>query len=92
MDFFRDAGQKPRRLKTRRFNSHVIAVQAALDGQGIVLGWKRLIGPMLQSRKLVTVGGHQMAAPQKFYLTWNSRRPQSPECAVLKEWLLANTE
>ena len=41
-DFFRANGSRPGRLNIRRFNSYVIAVQAARDGQGIVLGWERL--------------------------------------------------
>ncbi len=91
-EYFRDAGSRPRKIATRRFNSHVIAVQAALDGQGIVLGWKRLIDPLLKARKLVAVGGHTMSAPLSFYLTWSSKRPQRPESIVLKDWLLSNID
>jgi LysR family transcriptional regulator, glycine cleavage system transcriptional activator len=91
-EFFRNAGLRTRKLATRRFNSHVIAVQAALDGQGIVLGWKRLIQPLLHSKKLIAVGGHEMLAPHSFYLTWNNRRPLNDECEVLRDWLLSNND
>lgn len=91
-DYLRDAGIRPRKLTTRHFNSYVIAVQAALDGQGIVLGWKRLIAPLLKSKRLAPVGSHEMIAPQSFYLTWSNKRPHRPESAILQEWLLSNID
>ena len=89
-DYLRSGGVKSRRLDVRRFNSYVIAVQAALDGQGIALGWKSLVSPLVKSRRLAFVGGHDMEAPQSFYLTWTVRRPLSREASTLRDWLLAN--
>jgi LysR family transcriptional regulator, glycine cleavage system transcriptional activator len=91
-DFLRDAGVPTRRLNIRRFNSYVIAVQAALDGQGIALGWKSLMKPLIASRRLKRVGDHEMQAPQSFYLTWSMKRPLSSEANILKDWLLANLD
>jgi LysR family transcriptional regulator, glycine cleavage system transcriptional activator len=87
-DFMRHGGGSVRRLKVRRFNSFVIAVQAALDGQGIVLGWKGLVQSLIDVKRLVPITGHQMPAPQSFYLTWSAKRSLSPEATVLKDWLL----
>jgi LysR family transcriptional regulator, glycine cleavage system transcriptional activator len=89
-DFLRDAGVSTKRLNVRRFNSHVIAVQAALDGQGVVLGWKGFMEPLIASKKLRMIGGHEMPAPQSFYLTWSMKRTLSPEAEILKDWLLTN--
>jgi LysR family transcriptional regulator, glycine cleavage system transcriptional activator len=75
-------------LKVRRFNSFVIAVQAALDGQGVVLGWQSLVETLIDSKRLKHVGRHVMPAPQSFYLTWSIKRALSPEASTLKEWLL----
>jgi LysR family transcriptional regulator, glycine cleavage system transcriptional activator len=87
-DFMRDGGASARRLKVRRFNSFVIAVQAALDGQGIVLGWKGLVQSLIDAKRLMPVAGHQMPAPQSFYLTWSAKRSLSSEATILKDWLL----
>jgi LysR family transcriptional regulator, glycine cleavage system transcriptional activator len=87
-DFMRHGGVSTRRLKIRRFNSFVIAVQAALDGQGIVLGWKGLVQSLIDAKRLKHVAGHEMPAPQSFYLTWSMKRQLSPEAAILKDWLL----
>jgi LysR family transcriptional regulator, glycine cleavage system transcriptional activator len=87
-DYFRDAKAPVRRLNIRRFNSYVIAMQAALDGQGVTLGWKSLVKTLIKDGRLVSIGNHEMAAPQSFYLTWSMRKALSPEASTLKEWLL----
>lgn len=87
-DFFAEAGIVHRKLLVRRFNSYVIALQAALDGQGVTLGWMRLVGPLLTRRKLVRLTAARMQAPHCYYITWSARRPLAPEAATLRDWLL----
>jgi LysR family transcriptional regulator, glycine cleavage system transcriptional activator len=89
-DFLRHANVSTRHLNIRRFNSHVIAVQAALDGQGVVLGWKSFMKPLFAAKRLRAIGGHEMPAPQSFYLTWTMKRALTPEAEVLKDWLLTH--
>jgi DNA-binding transcriptional LysR family regulator len=91
-DFFRANAVKPGRLNIRRFNSYVIAVQAARDGQGIVLGWERLLAPLLRARALLQVGDATMLAPDSFYLCCNSRERLSAEAKTLHDWLLRNID
>lgn len=89
-DFFRANGSRPGRLNIRRFNSYVIAVQAARDGQGIVLGWERLLAPLIADRTLVQVGDFAMAAPESFYLCSAPTPQLTPEAKVLRDWLLGH--
>jgi LysR family transcriptional regulator, glycine cleavage system transcriptional activator len=89
-DFLRHGAVPAKRLNIRRFNSYVIAIQAALDGQGVALGWKSLVTPLIADRRLQVIGAHEMPAPQSFYLTWTTRRLLSTEAAILKSWLLNN--
>jgi DNA-binding transcriptional LysR family regulator len=91
-DFFRSQGAKPGRLNIRRFNSYVIAVQAARDGQGIVLGWERLLTSLLADGSLVQVGPFAMAAPDSFYLCCHSLAHASAEAQILHGWLLRNID
>ena len=79
-----------KRLSVRRFNSYVIALQAAQDGQGLVLGWRNLIKPLLARRKLVQVTGAEMPAPGSFYICWNSNSQLSREALVLRDFLLSH--
>lgn len=87
-EFLHQAGVRGRRPNIRRFNSYVIAVQAALDGQGTVLGWKALLRNLLADGRLQAVGGFEMPAPHAFYLTWSVKRPLSSEAATLRDWLV----
>ena len=87
-EFLRAGEIAPRQLAIRRFNSYVIALQAALDGQGVALGWRSLVQPLLKEGRLTAVSRFEMAAPQSFYLTWSLRRPLSEDAATLRDWLL----
>jgi DNA-binding transcriptional LysR family regulator len=89
-DFMRACGAPQRKLHIRRFNSYVIAVQAAQAGQGVALGWLGLLKPLIASKALATVTDAEIEAPQSFYLTWSSKRPLKREAAVLRDWLLAH--
>jgi DNA-binding transcriptional LysR family regulator len=89
-DFLRLTGAAYRKLNVRRFNSYVIALQAAQAGQGVALGWLSLIRPLLARKLLAQASAAEVAAPQSFYLTWTARQPLSQEAEVLRDWLLAH--
>lgn len=86
--FLREAGAPHRKLNVRRFNSYVIALQAAQSGQGVALGWLSLVKPLIAAGALAQVTRAEIAAPQSFYLTWSLARPLKGEAAVLRDWLL----
>lgn len=88
-DFMKAAGAPHRKLNVRRFNSYVIALQAAQAGQGVALGWMSLVKPLLARKVLAKAGPAEIAAPQSFYLTWPSRLPLRPEAETLRDWLLS---
>ena len=90
-DFLRDAGLARKKLNVRRFNSYVIALQAAQDGQGVALGWLSLVKPLIAKRSLRQVTQAQIAAPGSFYVTWSSEREPSRESEALRDWLLTHT-
>lgn len=88
-DFFREVGCPNRQLNVRRFNSHVIALQAARSGQGAVLGWSSLVTPLLAAGDLVQLTDAEIAAPQSYFVTWSARRPLSRQAAIVRDWLLS---
>lgn len=87
-DFLRALGEPDRRLNVRRFNSHVIALQAARSGHGVVLGWESLVTPLIEAGDLVQVTDAEIAAPHSYFVTWSSRRPLSRHATILRDWLL----
>jgi LysR family glycine cleavage system transcriptional activator len=88
-DFFEELGSRNKALNVRRFNSHVIALQAARSGQGVVLGWASQAAPLLESGDLVPLGTAEIVAPQSYFVTWSARRPLSRQAVILRDWLLS---
>jgi len=87
-EWLKIAGVRPKALKTRVFSNYFVALQAAQDGQGIALGWHRLIAPLVKARRLVVCGGISIEAPHAYYLTWSERHSLPRSASVLVEWLL----
>ncbi len=79
----------PLTVKTRRrFNNYVVALQAAEENQGIVLGWHSQVGTLVERGKLVRIGDMEIEAPGSFYLAWSENRPLSESASRLRDWLL----
>ncbi len=72
-------------------NSYSVALQLARKGAGLVLGWKRLIRPMLASGKLVQIGEHRLKAPNQFYLVGRPDEDLSENAKKLKDWIIRQT-
>ena len=87
--FLKALGAPHQRLNVRRFNSYVIALQAARSGQGAALGWVSLVKPLIDAGDLVQLTNAEIAAPQSYFVTWSAHRPLSREAEILKTWLLA---
>lgn len=72
-------------------NNYMIALQAARDGAGVVLGWKTLVAPLLESGALVVLGDAALPAPGQFYVQRGPRMASDDPAAMLERWLLADT-
>jgi DNA-binding transcriptional LysR family regulator len=72
----------------RRFNNYVVALQAAEENQGIVLGWHSQVEALIRSGKLVRIGDMEIPAPGSFYLTWDETRLLSDAAQRLRDWLV----
>lgn len=67
-------------------NNYVIALQAAQDSMGVVLGWERMTQPLLASGALQCFTSFKSIAPRDFYIR------KSPNAAshatLLRNWLI----
>ena len=70
-------------------NNYPMLVQAALDGQGIALGWQHLVGHLLDAGKLVRPIKKAWDSQRGFYLVVSSDPPLSEEIIALRDWILA---
>ena len=87
-DWFAALGQNPTLTKTRSVNNYTIALQAAEDGQGAVLGWYRLTRSLVDSGRLVQLLPHRIESPLDLYIR---TRPNVPANALLlRDWLIAS--
>lgn len=68
-------------------NNYVIALQAAQDGMGVVLGWERMTQALLASGSLSRFTDFCCDAPKTFYIR---RAPGAGAAAgLLRDWLVA---
>jgi DNA-binding transcriptional LysR family regulator len=92
IEWFQRLGQNVSTLDTRRFNNYFIALQAAQDNQGVVLGWDSLVRPLIDAGKLARLSNLEITAPGAFYVTSNANRNLSTQAQLLLEWLLGTAE
>lgn len=71
-----------------RVNNYTIALQAARDDAGLVLGWERLVQPLFDRGLLVTFGGFSLEAPGTFFIESQSRETMSDNAKAVLDWLL----
>lgn len=72
---------------SRTFNAYSLVIQAALEGQGIALGWQPLIAPFLASKQLVQCGPMHHTE-RGYYLISANVKPVSAQQEKVKAWLL----
>lgn len=79
--------QTPRNHQTMGFNNYYNAIQACVAGQGVALGWLRLLGDMLESGRLVAPMPQFLETEDKYHLAWPSNRPPHFDIQGFEEWL-----
>jgi DNA-binding transcriptional LysR family regulator len=72
------------------FNNSALLFQAALEGEGIALGWGAMIDDLLESGALVRVLPHEYRTSRGYYLALNPTSVGVSEAEVFREWLLAD--
>ena len=70
-------------------NNYMIALQAAQDGVGMVLGWKRLVARHLKSGALVGLDKFSLPAPTSFFVSRHDGAAPDPDLDALQNWIVA---
>lgn len=83
-------GYSGRLKNTHQVNNYIIALQAAQDDMGAVLGWKGLTADLLTSGKLVQLLPNDVLSPLDFYVKLHPRASQKAH--LLYEWLASKNE
>ncbi len=74
------------------FNTYPLAIQAAVDGLGVALGWGHLVDHLLEVGKLVRPTGNAAVRTQSGYYLLKSRdRKAFGEQTIVENWLLGQS-
>lgn len=86
--WFEAAGLRPPRLQyALRCSLYTDAVQAALQGQGVALGWHRLLTQQLQSGALVRLTKATVKVSDSYFVVIPHGRAITPTTNSVIEWL-----
>ena len=89
-DWFRSAGLSFAVTGTGlRINDYALVIQAAMEGQGIAIGWRHLVERLLASGLLVRVTDHVMTTGKGFYVVWPKEGGLSDNARRVRDWLAA---
>lgn len=69
-----------------RSNDYSLILQAALDGQGVALGWHHIVGPLLRDGRLMKIGDQSVRTDRPFTIV--TRLAPTPAVAELRDWLI----
>lgn len=88
-DYLRATGQPDRPRGGQTFTNYVQTTQAALEGRGMMLGWRSITGALVDAGDLVAVGLPGLVPRDAFYLVVHrKRRGQATE--AFARWLLSD--
>ncbi len=76
------------RLAGDRSTDYSLVVQAALDGQGVALGWRHIVADLLTDGRLVALADG-VVTEHPFRIVTTSRRPTDPGVVAFRDWLVA---
>lgn len=85
-DWLRGAGLAlPRQARRLRVNTHTLAIQAAIAGQGVALGWNWLVQPLIEAGQLTRAHAYTFESPRGYFI-WKLGRSGTVSDDLL-EWL-----
>ena len=71
-----------------QFNDYSVVLQAALEGQGIALGWRHIIEPLLAQERLVQAVPEIYITEHPFYILAPKGNVLRPAAECLRNWLI----
>ncbi|AFL51193.1 DNA-binding transcriptional LysR family regulator [Sinorhizobium fredii] len=84
--------QGPKRPTGLRCSFYTEAIYAALNGQGIALGWKRLVEDLLNQKRLVRLTDASISTRNGYFVVVPRRQRKKEYVELLIEWLKRSTE
>lgn len=70
-----------------RFNHYTDSIQAAVNGEGVALGWALLLKEHLEDGRLIRLGEDSLTLTEKYHVLVPLGRDTSPAAHTLLEWI-----
>jgi LysR family glycine cleavage system transcriptional activator len=86
--FRQEVGEPATSLKSLRFGNGLLALEAAMSGQGILLGSKALLAAELEAGKLEVLIDRPIKCAQAYYAVSAGSNAERPIAREFREWLL----
>lgn len=74
-------------LSQLRFNHYTDTIQAALNGDGVALGWSALLAAYLEDGRLIRIGPHSVVMEEKYQILIPAGREPSAATRLFVDWL-----
>ena len=71
-----------------KFDSYLLAIEAAIEGQGIALAPHFLVAPDLKTGRLVQPFAIEVRQPARWYLVCRRERAQEPRIQRFRDWMI----
>jgi DNA-binding transcriptional LysR family regulator len=78
----------PSKNRSLIINDYVSVIHAALNGQGVALGWRHLVDGLLAEGRLTDMTGHVMRTGSAFYVVWQRDRGLGGDAERVRDWLM----
>jgi len=92
-NWLKAAGVETSGLRRRlRFSDGALAVQAAVEGQGVALATAALLGDHLRAGRLIRLFKVSLRTDFGYYLSHLSRRAEDPNIVAFRDWALAEAQ
>jgi LysR family glycine cleavage system transcriptional activator len=90
--YLRAKGHAEGRRPGLHFTNYVQATQAALGGQGIMLGWRSITGDLVKEGRLALAVDAPFTPKEAFYLVTDFRPRSATACATIASWLTRSAD
>lgn len=71
-----------------RFNHYSDTVQAALNGEGVTMGWEVLLEDTLREGRLVRLGTESVVPEERYHLVTPIGRQINPAARIFLDWMI----
>ncbi|KQW34816.1 MULTISPECIES: LysR substrate-binding domain-containing protein [unclassified Ensifer] len=77
----------PKKARGLRCSFYIEAIYAAMNGQGIALGWNRLVADLIQQTRLVRLTDASIRTRAAYFVVVPTRKPKKESGRLFIEWL-----